>query len=589
MKNRFFLFLASLLFIGVSCTPEETPEAPVAPSLEVFPGAVSFTFQGGTKTLTVDCSVEGWTVESDQAWLEAVKTNETTVTLTAGELKEGDATPEAAVVTVTAGEGDAQTTKEIPVSQKPFVAELVFEGEFANTSYTGTDFTVTPSDETASYCVVPVYACDFGDYSAAELLSYIEERADQLDLNNSTYTGVQTINVEDLFPGTDYIQVVFGWDDNAHTSDAFLFDFSTEATTVDPADVEIVLTPSNVTAKSADVTVDISDPNALYVTIPVPMDIVSDIDKADYQAAIDKVSANLYKGVASVGNKTIPQTGLSSSTDYAMAVALVDGEGTIRGEVYVEEDLFQTEEMVVAEGYEAWLGTWTVTSTTSMLAEKPITFEIVIKEGENVGEEYYVYGFEPSGNRWGVPTVALLNEVEPETQGSIQFVPVVELGQDKEGYNVSQVALSYISDPTNDYAMISGLKVAFGGFLGEDGQTAEIYGAMGSVTGGAEFTVAGYNLLAEKDGKYYNYTSDPALGVETGELFVGPYDLVKKSDSTDLPTGAPAKALSVASSSYSFAKYGVATANEVNVPFRAYDVEKVLNVSFAGVSTLNVL
>ena len=130
------------LFAIYSCEEKPGPTEPAALTLNPSEEIV-FDAKGGTETVKVTSNRE-WSVESDQPDYFAVqRTTDTTFTVTAEPNENEEAVP-AAIITVTAGEGNDSVTKTLNVSQKgkdPLVLAITLE----NITATSADMKVVPS------------------------------------------------------------------------------------------------------------------------------------------------------------------------------------------------------------------------------------------------------------------------------------------------------------------------------------------------------------------------------------------------------------------------------------------------------------
>ncbi len=183
--------------------------------------------------------------------------------------------------------------------------------------------------------------------------------------------------------------------------------------------------------------------------------------------------------------------------------------------------------------YDKWIGTWRLTSTTSLYAGVPISLDVVIAKQYNA-ISYEVYGWDISAIRWENPMIAQFDS----SDNSLNFhnnTPVDTKGNSElDGYTVSSLASCKIpgmSDSTfvgGDYPAVSGTITS-----DADGNLSAIMECYeGTLDSGNTFTVNNIMMLSQKDGYLYTFAYDSSLNLESDEVLIGPYTLEKVSDST---------------------------------------------------------
>ncbi|MFI3288292.1 MAG: BACON domain-containing protein [Rikenellaceae bacterium] len=544
MKNKFWLLLALFSFVAVSCEESETVQDETI-TLSVFPTSVTFTASGGDKTLTVACSSTDWTVSSNQSWVTAVKTDETTITLTAGELFEGDAAPAQATITVSAGSGDSLVEKTALVSQSAFVTTLTFGIEFTNTTTRGTDFTVTPSDEEGTYCAITLPTLFYDGYPAADLI--LQLQVDGVDFDAIAVTGTQEfVSAGEDFPGSDYIVLVFGWEDG-EAGDGELFDYTTLSGS-SAADCTFNFSVTDLGTRSATIDITPSSDDVIYVDyILSAAEYDSYIGSGTYtfeEYAQSFTSFNInyfYSDLAHVGASTFQITsGLSHNTEYYVWAVAVDGTGTVVGTV--GSTTFTTEYDEEAGALEPWVGTWTLTSASSVEAGTPLSVDIVVDYGYN-SDELYFYGIDLSSVRWYFPLTGVV-----DADGYVNFASYQYLEPYDDGTYAGDIGYftnAYLPAPYNSYYIITGDYTAMAFALTGDGVAASAM-STGTISDGTEFTVSSMSIYLYDTTllKYLSFGDDTSLGFQEYEALVGPFTMTKISDDTTLPSSAQARAKS---------------------------------------------
>lgn len=250
------------LFAIYSCEEKPGPSEPATLELDPSEGIV-FDAQGGTKTVKV-ISNRDWSVESDQPDYFAIqRTTDTTFTVTAGTNENEEAVP-AAIITVTAGEGNDSVTKTLNVSQNgkdPLTLSITLE----NITATSADMKVVPSYDNARfyYDVLAVHVLD--EHHSGDLAVYMENMMAEAvstfgDIESALEaicsTGEQSYQFTEQIPETEYIAFAAGLDDEGKVSSEIAFEkYTTLALENANFDVEF----ANIAHKGFDYTVTPSD------------------------------------------------------------------------------------------------------------------------------------------------------------------------------------------------------------------------------------------------------------------------------------------------------------------------------------------
>ncbi len=219
-----------------------------------------------------------------------------------------------------------------------------FEVEFSNTTYDGTDYKVTPSNDTVSYyhCVRPV--AEYEGLSDEELLEAIIAE-DSFVIPFYSTTGVSEYVNEHLnLADTKYMVLVFGISGGYYevvpTTDLFKFEYSTIPPETDPKDCTFKFDFTNITAKSADVKITPSDEHVPYI-----YDLIAE---EDYEAFKDDmagyVADYIENNITSIdyarydGEQSYMyyQT-LEPGTTYYNWVACIDAYGNLMADVVVSQ------------------------------------------------------------------------------------------------------------------------------------------------------------------------------------------------------------------------------------------------------------
>ena len=224
---------------------------------------------------------------------------------------------------------------------------------------------------------------------------------------------------------------------------------------------------------------------------------------------------------------------LSSETDH-----VVIGFGIVATEnvVLATTDLFRKEFTTekapeLDEAYAAWLGTWTVTSTTSMKSAKPISFDVTFST-KVANTNFALTGWAISAYRDRFPAIATFDK---ET-GYIMIQSYQEIGATGDG-TVRYVALCRDKNVSGKYYYpVGGSYVGLIGAIMSDGK-GKVIGNELTLTGDVEAEVVMMDQFVYNGSNYlgkYNPTADS--GFTADDYPVGPFTLVKKS-----PAAAPVK------------------------------------------------
>ena len=221
---------------------------------------------------------------------------------------------------------------------------------------------------------------------------------------------------------------------------------------------------------------------------------------------------------------------LKSKTEY---VPCAFGVKVVNGFVYPTTALakgtaFTTPELVSAK-YEDWIGTWTVTSTSSEEYGTPITFDIVVSQ-KVAGSSYSVIGWDITQIRNDFPVTA---NFDATAGGALSFPNYQLVGTNGNGPHYFLAEILYPGD--TDYYLATdnyNLPAAMEGTLDNTKTAGVVNGATAVDPWGDTYNVTTMCILVKTSTGWGSY--GPATGF-AGDYPVGPFTLVKKSSS-----GAPA-------------------------------------------------
>lgn len=216
---------------------------------------------------------------------------------------------------------------------------------------------------------------------------------------------------------------------------------------------------------------------------------------------------------------------LEADTEYMLLVSGTNIHGTT-----VERYIARTAPYPTGDAaYERYIGTWTVTSTSSEISGKPLTFDITI-EPYRINESYRVYD-------WGISTYSAEMDapfmMAYESDGSVSISTNDYVRMLGDGF---YLYLKYrFHDPaigyqvwTTDNALMAGAYNDQNGVITLEGK--EFY----DPSDGSQHTVCGIDYFLFNSGSWFGNSYYTKPGFTDADYAVGPYTLTR--------TTAPAKA-----------------------------------------------
>lgn len=215
------------------------------------------------------------------------------------------------------------------------------------------------------------------------------------------------------------------------------------------------------------------------------------------------------------------------STAYMVIVKVTDasGKSTIKSATATTESSGES-----SDAYKAWLGTWTVTSTSSKLNQTPVSFDVVFSE-KVANQKYSVLG-------WGTTLFRDREAVEAvfdAESGNFGFANEQEL--DSFEQNGKTYMFDYISycSYSGGYTVVTGDYYGLVGQLDASKNKATVVGNELTLNGGIEAKVVCMEFFALEVGGNGVGSYGPADGFVQGDYPIGPYMMTKKSSSTSMP------------------------------------------------------
>lgn len=307
------------------------------------------------------------------------------------------------------------------------------------------------------------------------------------------------------------------------------------------------------TFNSIKVTVTPSNTDKYFVTAFLPSEIAGYTDKQLRNAISDLLSADdLYSG-----EKTLTFNYLYDNAEYVLIGFGID-ENSMASSTQIFRATVQTQTLpdTMTEGYKAWLGTWTVTSTSSEKSGTAYSFDIEIRP-RTLNGTYLVRG-------WGYTSIKDDFEVDVNYVSSTEGFQLFkrEVGTLGDGGALTLLP-RILNHQTNVYGLLNTTSYLL--YAKPDGEgKGNIAGREGSLTGGATFTITSADFWNVRSGSNYYLTAMDPYTYQ--DFFVGPYTMVRKSTSYGPSARSMQTAMGIARTQPQPVR---TTGDYVKVPFRA--------------------
>lgn len=187
-----------------------------------------------------------------------------------------------------------------------------------------------------------------------------------------------------------------------------------------------------------------------------------------------------------------------------------------------------------SDAYKAWLGTWTVTSTSSEVNAAPLSFDVVIGQ-KAANSTYSVLGWDITAARTSMSATANFNA----DNGTLVFPNYQLIGTNANGPHYFLARAFYEGDgyylATENYD----LPVAMLGTLDSDKTKATVTVGGGTDPWGNAYVGTTMAIYVQMEGnKWGSY--GPAEGFTKGDYPIGPFTMVKKSTSSSVKSAGAA-------------------------------------------------
>lgn len=176
-----------------------------------------------------------------------------------------------------------------------------------------------------------------------------------------------------------------------------------------------------------------------------------------------------------------------------------------------------------SDAYNAWIGTWNVTSTSSLASQKPISFTVSIAQLD-ADQSYAVTG-------WGISTAAAQQPVGAlfnAENGGLEFVNEQEFGQ-TTGPKGETLTITYVGvcGYQGSWTIVSGNYAGLIGAMGTDGTSATMTGEQLEISTGDVIPVYTFDFFGMIEGSNSFYVFQTAAGFTDEDYPIGPYTLTK--------------------------------------------------------------
>lgn len=428
----------------------------------------------------------------------------------------------------------------------PPVGDLTFGIALSNITETTVSVAITPSNNTDSY-YFDLVPSSFNGMSDAELISLIEEAYADRGLINLVSTGPDSYDWDELTAGATYYVVAFGYDASGATTSVTWKEVILTGGGGEPGDGPAL----ELSAKAGDANGADTDTKG-YIVATSPTAVAAKYGRWP-KSVVDEAGMSIDAIVTQYGvdgnaqfieylNVGLGLTfkELDPATTYTVIFKVTDaaGKSTVKSVDFTTTGAGGGE---ASDAYNAWLGTWTVTSTSSEVSNKPITFDVTI--AENVADAT----FNLTG--WSIWSVRTSPVPVKFKNGNLvipgeTFMAEIDLnGSDNGKGKVYYTNSSWITLPNGQSgrSIVSGDFDAITATMGADKTSATTKEYSGNLSNGGSFTVTGVDFFTEATVKgetgWYN-VYDAATGFTENDIPVGPFTLVKKSNNT-APMAAP--------------------------------------------------
>lgn len=452
-----------------------------------------------------------------------------------------------------------------------------FELSIDVTNITATTATVnvTSSDETSSYYFDLFDEEDYQGYGGtpegiaefvSDLLAYYQAQYPSMTLpqilSQIVSVGNDSYDFDGLTPGTKYYTFAIGVDatTGATTTTAVVKEFTTQAGGEgDGPELTLTLRAGDANGANTDTKVYMGAYAPTATGAYYGVFLTSDVEKvlaqgASYDAIVTQNGTDMstkdgwLDGLVKNPGIGVTFSGLDPATSYTCILKVTDsaGKSTTKHVAATTEGGGEA-----SDAYKAWLGTWTLTSTSSEVNAAPLSFDVTFIQGV-ANSSYKLQG-------WGITTIRDQSQILPSAKfdsatGNFEILEGQSLYTDPEDGSV--LTLTGRALLQGKYYIINGGYPGFTGKLNADKNSATITLYQGSVDGMGNFTTSSMDFFWVLGQDIY--WQKAAEGYTDRDYPIGPYTMTRKSSGASVSASKSAATILHASKLSSVLSEGIA-------------------------------
>ena len=457
-----------------------------------------------------------------------------------------------------------------------------FELSIDVTNITATTATVnvTSSDETSSYYFDLFDEEDYQGYGGtpegiaefiSDLLAYYQAQYPSKTLpqilSQIVSVGNDSYDFDGLTPGTKYYTFAIGVDatTGATTTTAVVKEFTTQAGGEgDGPELTLTLRAGDANGANTDTKVYMGAYAPTATGAYYGVFLTSDVEKvlaqgASYDAIVTQNGTDMstkdgwLDGLVKNPGIGVTFSGLDPATSYTCILKVTDsaGKSTTKHVAATTEGGGEA-----SDAYKAWLGTWTLTSTSSEVNAAPLSFDVTFIQGV-ANSSYKLQG-------WGITTIRDQSQILPSAKfdsatGNFEILEGQSLYTDPEDGSV--LTLTGRALLQGKYYIINGGYPGFTGKLNADKNSATITLYQGSVDGMGNFTTSSMDFFWVLGQDIY--WQKAAEGYTDRDYPIGPYTMTRKSSGASVSASKSAATILHASKLSSVLSEGIALSTSV--------------------------
>lgn len=457
-----------------------------------------------------------------------------------------------------------------------------FELSIDVTNITATTATVnvTSSDETSSYYFDLFDEEDYQGYGGtpegiaefiSDLLAYYQAQYPSMTLpqilSQIVSVGNDSYDFDGLTPGTKYYTFAIGVDatTGATTTTAVVKEFTTQAGGEgDGPELTLTLRAGDANGANTDTKVYMGAYAPTATGAYYGVFLTSDVEKvlaqgASYDAIVTQNGTDMstkdgwLDGLVKNPGIGVTFSGLDPATSYTCILKVTDsaGKSTTKHVAATTEGGGEA-----SDAYKAWLGTWTLTSTSSEVNAAPLSFDVTFIQGV-ANSSYKLQG-------WGITTIRDQSQILPSAKfdsatGNFEILEGQSLYTDPEDGSV--LTLTGRALLQGKYYIINGGYPGFTGKLNADKNSATITLYQGSVDGMGNFTTSSMDFFWVLGQDIY--WQKAAEGYTDRDYPIGPYTMTRKSSGASVSASKSAATILHASKLSSVLSEGIALSTSV--------------------------